>query len=167
VPTAGAEPSRRGGSASRRHLHETTAVEGFSRLRSAPSRRERKSATFFPACMCAGGSRSSPILHESSIFRLRPRLSKSCPTACGLQSPDLRPHFWHESHAGIGAAWRRGPSRIQSAGATVGTRSWSCGLRCLRTSGKSTTAPVPRGSSPCGGRLEILGSPPMRFSQTE
>jgi hypothetical protein len=151
----------------RRRLHETTAAERFSRMRNGPSRRERKSATFSPACMCAGsGSRSSPILHESSIFRLRPRLSKSCPTACGLQSPDLRPHFWHESHSGTEAAWRRGPSRIQSAGATVGTRSGLCGLRCLRASGKRPTAPVPRGSSPCGGRLEILGPPPMRFSQT-
>ena len=41
-----------------------------------------------PACMCAGsGLKSSPILYESFVFRLRPLASKSRLAECGLQSP--------------------------------------------------------------------------------
>ena len=53
-----------------------------------PSRREPKSAALSPARMCAGsGLRSSPILHESSVFRIRPPASKSRLAERGLQSP--------------------------------------------------------------------------------
>ena len=53
-----------------------------------PSRREPKSAALSPARMCAGsGLRSSPILYESSVFRIRPPASKSRLAERGLQSP--------------------------------------------------------------------------------
>ena len=82
------ELSRRRGSASRRRLHETTAVARFSRMGTVPSRREPKSAALSPARMCASsGLRSSPILYESSVFRIRPPASKSRLAERGLQSP--------------------------------------------------------------------------------
>jgi hypothetical protein len=72
----------------RRRLHETTAVGRLSRMGTVPSRREPKSAALSPARMCAGsGLRSSPILYESSVFRIRPPASKSRLAEHGLQSP--------------------------------------------------------------------------------
>jgi hypothetical protein len=72
----------------RRRLHESAAVGRLSRMGIVPSRREPKSAALSPARMCAGsGLRSSPILHESSVFRIRPPASKSRLAERGFQSP--------------------------------------------------------------------------------
>ena len=72
----------------RRRFHETAAVGRLSRMGIVPSRREPKSAALSPARICAGsGLRSSPILHEFSVFRIRPPASKSRLAEHGLQSP--------------------------------------------------------------------------------